>query len=92
MLSTERSQSQPIITESFNDRGRLLFLKRNATEVHKLEKREGRRDQGPTHLFAETDVVRAFQAALVELVADHGLRQRLQEDQQGLRHRVVTAG
>lgn len=41
-------------------------------------------------LFAEAAVVGALQAALIELVAHHRLRQGLQEDQQGLGHRVVT--
>lgn len=43
------------------------------------------------YLFAEAAVVSTVQAALVELVADHRLRQSLQEDEQSLGHRVVTA-
>lgn len=43
------------------------------------------------HLSAQPAAVGHIQAPLVQLIADHRLRQSLQEDEESLSHRVITA-
>lgn len=43
------------------------------------------------HLSAEAAVVRTVEAPLIQLIADHWLRQSLQEDEECFSYRVVAA-